>query len=185
MNKKFLGWFSIRLAVFAPLLVAGCAGQLTNPDDFFNTATGGGSSTSSTGTGSGIDPCMAALVVATGKGCATLAGCHSDTMPSANLVLSPTAVGSGATMFVDKSNAGSTLACAAGMAKLIDSQQPMNSLIYEKVMGTSMCGVKMPVLGMLTSDDTTCVMNWINSAIKAKGGGSTSTTGAGGSTGDG
>ncbi|HEX9297010.1 MAG TPA: hypothetical protein VF881_14300 [Polyangiaceae bacterium] len=156
-------------------LAVGCAGQLEDPDRFFD------ASPSSTGTagGSSIDPCMANIVV-TNK-CATL-GCHGEGAPaSADLLLTASSVGANAVTFVDKSNAGFAMACMAGAYKLIDSQNPEASLILTKTKMPQPCGTLMPQLPpLLTAADTACVLSWIRSVITEKGGGS---TGAGGSTG--
>jgi hypothetical protein len=68
---------------------------------------------------------------------------------------------------------GSPPACTAGMAKLIDSTDPMKSLLYTKLQATGEtimlpCGSKMPFVGNLTTDEKACILRWIQSVIAAK-----------------
>ena len=43
---------------------------------------------------------------------------------------------------------------------LIDKENPEKSMLYLKVVGTE-CGVRMPLGGMLTSDEQACILSWI------------------------
>jgi hypothetical protein len=145
-------------------------------------ATGGtgGATGGAAGTGGGtLDPCMAPLTVAK----CSLSGCHGGVTTSANLDLSAATINAPQSL-VDKANKGETNGgCSAGVAKLIDSQKPEQSLIYTKVT-TQPCGAKMPPSGPLAPAETTCILNWIKS-IPGVGGGTGGAGGAAGASGAG
>jgi hypothetical protein len=63
--------------------------------------------------------------------------------------------------------------CTQGIAKLIDSTDPMKSLIYTKLLATGEtpmvpCGSKMPFVGPLTTDEKACILRWIQSVVALK-----------------
>jgi hypothetical protein len=127
------------------------------------------------GAGGGmLDPCMAPLMVSK----CNQAGCHGGGVISAGLDLTPTVINAPQPL-VDKLNRGETMACMAGVGKLIDSQRPEQSLIYTKVT-TPTCGSKMPIGTPLTATETGCILNWIKSIPGVNsGGGATDAGGRG------
>jgi hypothetical protein len=170
------------LSTVACLSAVGCAGTLTADEQqrLFDEHSGTGgagptsTTTSSTSTGSGgsgpaVDMCVVNTTAL--KSCQA-AGCHGGMPPlSAGLDLSATAVTTNAKSFKDKLNTGTDPmggGCMPGTFKLVDSANPMNSLIYTKVeapgdMATHPCGSKMPVIGTFTSADKMCILNWVMS----------------------
>ncbi len=171
------------LSTVAALLAAGCAGTLTPEEQqqLFDAHSGTGgvgsgptTSTTSTSTGSGgsVGPAVDMCVVNTTalKSCQQV-GCHSGTPLSAGLDLSMTSVTTNAKSFKDKMNVGTDPmggGCMPNTFKLVDSANPMNSLIYTKVeapgdMPTHPCGGKMPVIGTFTSADKACILSWVMS----------------------
>jgi hypothetical protein len=141
-------------------------------------ATGGTGGAAGTGGGT-LDPCMAPLM---GAKC-SLSGCHGGVTLSAGLDLTAATIAAPQPL-VDKANKGETnQGCAAGVAKLIDSQKPEQSLIYTKVT-TPSCGAKMPPSGPLAPAETNCILNWIK-IIPGVGGGTGGTGGAAGAGGAG
>jgi len=178
MNKMVFGCLSV---CFALPLIAGCAGQLANPDDF-TTLTSGGSSTGVGGSGSGVDSC----VLTSMKSCQTL-GCHSGATLGAGLSLATEVLTTNYAALVDAPNKGDPMvagSCTPPMFnfKLVDSKAPEQSLIYTKLQATPPCGGKMPIIGTFTDTDKACVLRWIKS-IPGVGTGSTGSGGACGSTG--
>jgi hypothetical protein len=182
MNKLKL-LLSTQAVVLSSLAAVGCAGTLS-PDEAdalrvaHSTSGGGGPTTGTGGTtgsggaggGSGVDMCMTALVTA--KACGLMTACHGGATPMAGMILDEAAVSMGYKNFVDKANTGTqtmdnTLGCEMGKYKLIDKANPMNSLIYRKVVMPQPCGGLMPVGPVLTATEQACVLSWINSVIAA------------------
>jgi hypothetical protein len=143
-------------------------------------ATGGtGGASGAGGTGGGmLDPCMGPLM--TSK--CSLSGCHASTVMSAGLDLSAAVIAAPQSL-VDKPNKGMTPGCTAGSSKIIDSQNPAQSLLYIKVTAPT-CGDKMPAGSTLAPAETGCILNWIKS-IPGVGGGTGGTAGAAGAGGTG
>ncbi len=158
---------STHLLFVLSLAVAGCAGTLTaeEEDQLFQARTGTGSGTTTGG------PMIEMCVTTSMKTCQTV-GCHAPVMGSttvsAGLNLENSTIINNFKSLVDRPNMGDPATtvnpCVPMMYKLIDSANPMNSLIYTKL-NTVPCGTKMPQIGVFTDADQTCVLNWINSAI--------------------
>jgi hypothetical protein len=190
MNMKRTSHLLSMCAAFA--FVAGCAGQLTEQEqqDLFNAKAGGGGSggnpTTTTGPGTGGGPAVDMCVVGTltmgpMHTCQTQGGCHGGTDPSllsAKLNLDNVNLTTNAkAKYLDVPNAGDPngvgTPCMAGMAKLIDSTDPMKSLIYTKLVATGEtpnvpCGSKMPFVGNMTTDEKACILRWIQSVVALK-----------------
>src|SRR5262249_432903 len=113
--------------------------------------------------------------------CQTQSGCHGGTdstqwsaklnLDNANLTMNAKS------KYLDVPNAGDPngqgTPCTAGMAKLIDSTDPMKSLIYAKLVATGEtgnvpCGFKMPFVGNISTDEKACILRWIQSVVAAK-----------------
>jgi len=153
--------------VFLGLMAAGCAGEI-DPNSILPQPDAGS-----------VDPCIVETPAL--KSCQA-AGCHTGTPLSANLDLGVASVTTNAkTLFLDKPNPGTMgvtmpgdpTGCPAGMYKLIDSANAMNSLLYTKTevlgdMPTHPCGSKMPVIGTFTANDKACILKWIQSVIALK-----------------
>ncbi len=171
--------------VICALCAAGCAGELTPDEKILEpTATGPATSTGSgmTTTGAGgagggptVDPC---IVESTALRSCQSTGCHTGSPLSAGLDLSRASVTTNAKAFLDKPNGGTPgviqegdpTGCAPGMYKLIDSSNPLHSLIYLKLQApgelvTPPCGGKMPVIGSFRPEDKACILRWIDSVI--------------------
>jgi hypothetical protein len=48
----------------------------------------------------------------------------------------------------------------------VSAGKPDDSLLYQKVAGTQMCGMRMPPGGMVDADKVTVVKNWITAGAK-------------------
>ena len=185
MNRMKL-LLSTHALVLSSLAAVGCAGTLS-PDEadalrlaHSTSGAGGGGPTSGTGGaagtggagggGSGIDMCMTALVTA--RSCGLANSCHGGATPQAGMVMDEAAVSTGYKMFVDKANTGTqpmdnATGCGMGQHKLIDKANPMNSLIYQKVVMPQPCGGLMPIGPALPATEQACVLSWIRSVIAA------------------
>jgi len=141
----------------------------------------GGGNSGGGGGGSMFDMCVVSTLQTGPMHTCQQAACHGGSMDSAmlsaklnlenvNLTMNAKA------MYLDVPNVGdptgSPTPCAPGVAKLIDSADPKNSLIYRKIVPTgeaSMppCGSKMPFVGNITTDEKACILRWIESVIAA------------------
>jgi hypothetical protein len=172
--------------------VAGCAGTLTEDEqqklfDEHTGGSGGGSPTTTTGPGAGgggpmVDMCVVSTLAAGPMHtCQTQSGCHGGSDPallSAKLNLdNDNLTKNFKTLYLDVPNAGDPSGlgtpCMPGMAKLIDSTDPMKSLLYTKHVATGEtpmppCGSKMPFVGNMTTDEKACILRWIQSVVAAK-----------------
>src|SRR5439155_1206117 len=109
--------------------------------------------------------------------CQAVTGCHGGMAPSAGLNLdNDNLTKNFKTAYYNVDNKGDPTGtpppCTAGMAKLIDSANPMNSLLYTKLVATGdsntpPCGFKMPYVGMISAQEKACILSWINSVIAA------------------
>jgi hypothetical protein len=169
---------------FVLLGVAGCAGRLLPDEDLLLPAIDSGSDAPRTTTTGGpdpgtvVDPC----IVDTGalRSCQSQ-GCHTPDRVaglSAGLDLSVASVTTNAKSFLNRPNVGTMgvttfgdpTGCPPGSFKLIDSENPMNSLLYTKTEAPGSppshpCGGKMPVIGTFTPDHKACILRWIQSVV--------------------
>jgi hypothetical protein len=174
--KRTTLWVST-LACFA--WAAGCAGTLTQDEQqrLFDEWPGGtGGTPTGAGGGTPVDTCVVGMTGAMHT-CQSTIGCHGGPMVAAGLNLDDVNLTQNfKAKYKDVSNTGDPTGvappCTAGMAKLIDSSNAMNSLIYTKLqaMGesnTPPCGSKMPFVGSISSQEKACILSWINSVINA------------------
>lgn len=162
------------IAVFgsgAALTLTGCPANLENPERFDDA-----------GVQMTNDPnaAPACLTTAFGKLCTTV-GCH-DTM-STTLNLQTNDVASRLVNVPAKHALVDASKCPS--AKYVDTANPESSWLVIKLNGSQGdCGVKMPEIGTWTSDDNTCLTNWIQSLSTGSGaggsGGAAATTGGSG-----
>jgi hypothetical protein len=160
MQVQYVCW----LLLTAPLLLAGCPGELRDKDKYLN----GGS-------------CVNDVF---NRSCA-LSGCHlTDTVGPAvaNLELTDEAVGDGK-QYIDKAGQGIYCAPDAGLMNLeplIDPNNPEKSLFYDKLQDAPGCGPRMPFTKpKLSNDDKACILDWIHEVIGG-GDGGTAPAGDGG-----
>jgi hypothetical protein len=103
--------------------------------------------------------------------------CHTGSPLSAGLDLSNDNLLNAQVSYLDVPSRGDPTgtppACAPGTAKLIDSSDPLKSLIYAKLRApgeplTVPCGSKMPFVGQITADEKACILTWIQSVVAVK-----------------
>ena len=125
---------------------AGCPGTLENKDQFLTSGGGG------TGGGGGCGDMPAFLQQRCGS-----SNCHDADMPIAGLDLTDDEGLVARIKDVDGLGSGCTT------AKLADSANPAESLIYTKCVAPT-CGSKMPIGGTaLTQTDFDCILGWLES----------------------
>lgn len=146
-------------------LVAGCPGELANPEDFED----GVASGNATGTGTGVvDPCNGLLT----NTCA-LANCHDAESSSIDLTLAGREE-----RLVDKASA----ACVGSL--YIDTANPAASLLYTKCAEPDPgCGSPMPLAQEpLDQEELSCLLAYVQSfAAGGSTGSGASSSGAGSS----
>jgi len=129
---------SFTFGVCSVVVFAGCAGDLSNPDDFAD---------------GGTAPQSAEMILAESCG---IGGCHDDSLePEAGLnLLSPDVAG----RVVDQR--AQTMGCTDRI--LVVAGDPDSSYLIDKVINApAICGVKMPVLDDLTNDEIGILEDWI------------------------
>ncbi len=166
-------------------LAGGCASELEEPDSYHSAMAGGGggAGTPPQGTGGtagttggatpaggaatggmmggGVPPLAACVKTLFASNCAAV--CHSTMYKDAvggGLDLSGDAVGERLrnataqnTMATDKAACGS---------KLIDADNPAQSVLGKRVAGKGVCGSEMPAGAQLGATDVKCVQDWLN-----------------------
>src|SRR5206468_4263246 len=125
-----------------------------------------------------VDMCVVSTATTGAMHTCQTTNCHAGSPLSAGLDLSNDNLTKNyKAKYLDVPSAGDPTgtppACMAGMAKLIDSTDPMKSLIYTKLVATGEtpmvpCGSKMPFVGNMTTDEKACILKWIQSVIAAK-----------------
>ena len=129
---------SLTLGLCSALLFSGCAGNLSNPEDFMD---------------AGTVPKSAEMVLA--ESCGTT-GCHDNSaLAQAGLdLLSPNVE----SRVVDINAIG--LGCTSDI--LVVAGDPDASYLLQKVLDTpGVCGLPMPVVGALSPSDVEVLRDWI------------------------
>jgi len=140
------------LSLVLALSSVGCAGELENPDDFM-TATG---ADSTAGDGDGdfeCDPPALFLERCTGP------GCHSSQAPAALVDFETPGI---AERLVDVEG---TSFC--NNALLIDSANPLASLLLDKLGPEPSCGSQMPIGSPLSAEEVACIEQFVMDAASA------------------
>ena len=158
--------------------MAACSGESTDGQPSGAMAgtgatTGAGGAGGTGGTGGACDPAAAMA-----KGCGTIA-CHGGVAPPLLELIAPGVE----TRLI---NVPATYEAAEGLCPptaelLIDTADPMASLLVKKLDGTQMCGDPMPQLAIIgfTDADKACIRSWALE-LAMNGSGAGGTTGAGG-----
>ena len=140
-------------------LLAGCAGTLEDPERFITDA---GHAVADAGCG---DRVVAEIFPTSCGG----ASCHQGSQPSAGLdLVSPNV----AARLVDVPGS------SCGGRPLIDSANPVDSALLDRLLPEPECGLRMPrALPPLSAEDTACVAQWVQAVATS----STSTAALGAS----
>ena len=183
--KRNLLQLCVNIGLASVIGVAGCAGTLTDDEQQrlwleHTGGTGGGTGSMTSGSGGGgpmVDMCVVSTATTGPMHTCQGTGCHSSAASAAMLNLeNDNLTKNYKTMYYNVDSKGDPTGvapvCTAGMAKLIDGSNAMNSLIYTKLVATGdtniqPCGSKMPFFGTLTTQEKACILSWINSVIAA------------------
>lgn len=141
-----------------------------------STSTTSGSTTSTGAGGSGSPPTHCVMTAM--KVCSGSIGCHGKALPVANLNLTfESLMTNYKALYYNKPNegVGDPMYCQPGTGKLVDSANPLQSLIYAKLLTQQErdagmmppCGEAMPPAGQrpVTDADKACVLQWIRDVI--------------------
>jgi hypothetical protein len=126
-------------------VLAGCAGDL---DPRLRSGGGGGTG------GSQICDAPTVMVAKCGQ-----AGCHSSTSPQTGLDLQSPGV---AARLLATPMPGMNPSCTDDLrtAYLTPNSNPATGFLFQKLMSTPPCGLKMPELGTWTMSDDACLQQW-------------------------
>jgi hypothetical protein len=191
MKKYQFLWLAAPVSLLMPFVAPGCAGTLTPDEIAALQMTGGGGST-----GTGTMDCAIMLFQ---RSCTqdSLGGCHGKNMPVfPDFDLSTDGIAAamnGASFVGKKANddpKGSGLCGAAAKPPItgkfiVDPNDPMASLLYDKLSASPSCGSHMPVVGKppsLSDSEKACILSWIEKLPGVSAGGGAG--GAGGAGGD-
>jgi hypothetical protein len=161
------------------LLAVSCAGDLRDPQRFqflVNRDGGDGQDSGASGTaGTGVNPDSGTPDSGSGTGCTpppapscltmlftnkcNSSACHGSGAPQVNLV------SSGVESRVIGQMSSSSGLCS-GMILVTTDGSP--SLLAEKVSSMPPCGSQMPLGGSLSSDELTCLTDWVSSVSCGK-----------------
>jgi hypothetical protein len=156
---RHAGW-GVALAVIAGASVTGCPGTLDNPSQFSEPigdgSSGSGGTDGSGGSGGAVQCAIAAASVPDQlfrEKCATSA-CHDASNPAGGLDMVTAGLEG---RLLDQMSSQ----CPGKI--LVDTTNPANSLMYEKVSRVpDDCGERMPFGGELTPAEIACVRDWID-----------------------
>lgn len=129
------------IALLLLLASSACAGDLENPERFLD-----GGQLSST-CSPGVDGVAEIL-----EASCTASGCHGAYAPNVAPDLASPGI---ATRLVDVTSQGCT------DRVLVDSANPQDSYLLEKLRPDPSCGNQMPLGGTLSEDDIACVEQWV------------------------
>ena len=138
------------LLLLAAVALSGCPGTLDNPEDFREGGSSGGGGSCPPGTNVETD----ILGKATGSGCATKI-CHDAQDPAGNLDLASPGL---ASRLLDQTSTSTD--CSGHV--LVDSANPSQSLLLEKLATPAPCGDPMPLTGSLTAQEKACITEHVN-----------------------